>query len=64
MGNQWDKELADWFFRCVEQDHPEELYKHYYGFNSVEEYEEYLHIVDKCNEDHPPSCENDVEPED
>tara|TARA_R110002020_G_scaffold23658_6_gene78650 strand:+ start:11348 stop:11584 length:237 start_codon:yes stop_codon:yes gene_type:complete len=63
MGNQWDKEYEQWFMRCVEQDHPEHMYLHYYGYSCIEEYELYNSYIDK--EGHPPSeIKDDLEPED
>ena len=52
MANQWDKELENEFNRFVEQDNNEAMLYHYYGFNTLEEYEEYLAIQE---EGHPPS---------
>ena len=52
MANQWDKELENEFNRFVEQDNNEAMLYYYYGFNTLQEYEEYLAIQ---KEVHPSS---------
>lgn len=47
MSKQWDKELEDWFYRCVEQDNQEALLHHYYGFSNSQEYEEYISLFEE-----------------
>lgn len=63
MANQWDKELEEEFNRFVEQDNNDYMLYHYYGFNTLEEYEEYLAIQE---EGHPPldKVDKDSHPDD
>ena len=61
--SQWDEILEQEFLRYMEQDNKDALLYHYYGY-TVEEYEEYMHLLDKEEEGHPPSQEEDLQPED
>jgi hypothetical protein len=62
---QWDEVLEQEFLRYMEQDNKDALLYHYYGY-TLEEYEEYMHLLDKEEEGHPPSQEEeeDLQPED